>query len=145
MSVFNPTRLKRAAALLPQTATGSIFTITGGPVRVDTFFGLVVTATPATVNTLQVKNTPASGTPLNLSTAVSVASLEIGSHASLTDAAGGALIVGNAGTAPRPLDPGFVLNVGALQLVTTGSAATGTWVWYMLWTPLEASSLVTAA
>jgi hypothetical protein len=145
MTVLYNTRLVRAAALLPQTGTASIFTITGGLIRVDTFFGLAVTATPATVNTLQVKNTPAAGTPLAISTAVSVASLEAGSHVSLTDAAGGALVVGNAGTCPRPLDPGFIVNTGAIQLTTTGSAATGTWAWYLMYTPLEPNALCVAA
>ena|SRR5712691_4916950 len=145
MSIYYATRLKRIAALLPQATTASIFTITGGPVQVESFFGLVITATPGTANTLQVKNTPAAGTVLSLSTAVSVATLEAGSHASLTDAAGGALIVGNAGTCPRPLHPGFIVNPGALQLITTGSAVTGTWSWYLMYTPLEPGALAVAA
>src|SRR6266496_1180365 len=145
MSILYQNRVKRVAALLPAAATASIFTIGGGPVLVEAFFVLVVAATPATANALTVRNTPTSGTPLNLSTSVSVASLEAGSHVSLTDAAGGALIVGNAGTAPRPLHPGFVLNPGALQLTTTGTAVTGTWEWYLVYMPFVGAAFVVAA
>ncbi len=145
MSILYQNRVKRTAALLPATTTASIFTIAGGPVLVEAFFGLVVTATPGTTNTLAIKNTPSAGTPLTIGAATSVATLEAGSHVSLLDVVGGAVVVGNAGTPPRPLHPGFVLNPGALQLITTGTAVTGTWEWYMIYTPFVGASNVVAA
>lgn len=134
----------RAAALLPGTATGNIFTISGGRILVTALFGHAATIAPATTNTLKVSTLPTSGTGADLTTAVSVASKEAGSHVSLTNAVGGALIVGNAGTPPSVI-PGFIVNPGAITITTTGTAATGTWDWVLGYLPLDPGAAAAAA
>src|SRR5260221_6214470 len=93
-------QVTKAAQLQPATATGTLFTVTGGAVIIPSLFGLVATATPATVNTLSIGAAPTVGTAntAGIATAVSTASKEAGTWISVQPASGvaGALIVGPA-------------------------------------------------
>lgn len=136
--------VKRATALLPATTTGNIFTIGGGKVMVASLLGVCDVVSPATTNTLKISTLATGGTGADLSTAVSVASKEVGSTISLTNVVGGALLVQNAGTPASMLLP-FVLNPGSITITTTGTAATGTWSWYLQYVPLDDAAYVAAA
>jgi hypothetical protein len=139
----------RTAALLPQTTTGNIYTISGGRIMVVSLTGLVVAATPATVNTLAIGITPASGTAVNnsMAAAVSTASLEAGTMLSIGSTPGANLQVGtNAG---KPVQTtghaAWAIQAGTITLTTTGSAATGTIQWDLIYIPLDNGAQVTAA
>lgn len=139
----------RQAQLLPQTATGNIYTITGGRIMVVSLTGLVVVATPATVNTLAIGITPASGTAVNnsMAAAVSTASLEAGTMLSIGATPGASLQVGtNAG---KPVQTtghaAWAIQSGSITLTTTGSAATGTVQWDLIYIPLDNGAQVAAA
>lgn len=136
--------LKRATALLPATGTGAIFVVSAGRILVTGFLGCADVASPATTNTLKVSTLATGGTGADLSTAVSVASKEAGSTISLTNVVGGALLVQNAGTPASLLSP-FVLNPGSITVTTTGTAATGTWSWYLQYVPLDDNAYAAAA
>lgn len=139
-------RVTRAAALQPQTAQAAIFNVTGGKVLVTSIIGEVVVATPATVNTLKVTGNPTSGTDVDWCTATSTASKEAGSVITLPAAAGSALVVTAAGAgAVFPATIGWVAQIGTIDLVTSGSAATGTIKWTVTYVPLDAGAAVTAA
>lgn len=154
MSVSNPLgaltknvlgqQVSRATATLPATTQAAIFTITGR-VLVTALIGSVTTATGATATTLKVTGNPTSGTDVDLSTAVSVASKEIGTIITLgATTVGAALSVQNAGGAVLPLGTGVVLNAGTLDIVTSATN-TGSVKWDLMYVPLDAGASVTAA
>lgn len=138
----------RAAALLPATGTGNIFTVTGGRVLITSFLGVAVTASPATTNTLKVSVAPSGGgTGADLCTAVSVASKEAGSQILLPDPVASAsnLVVTTAGGNAAPSAHGFVVPAGTITLTTNGTAATGTWQWDLTYVPIDDGAAVSAA
>jgi hypothetical protein len=140
------TRVERAAALQPQTGQAAIFTISGGKVLVTGLVGQVVVATPATTNTLAVVGNPTAGTDVVWASAVSTASLEVGAIITLGVTSGGALVPKNAGGGNAISGyVGYVGNVGTLDLLTTGSAATGTIKWTLTYVPIDDGAAVAAA
>ncbi len=138
-------KVTRSAALLPQTGQAAIFNVTGGKVLVTSLVGEVVVVMPATVNTVKVTGNPTAGTDVDWTTATSTASKEVGSIISLPVTAGGALAVANAGGGNAIAPTGFVAQVGTIDLVTSGSAATGTVKWTLTYVPLDTGAAVTAA
>jgi hypothetical protein len=144
-SVVLGVSVSRAAALLPATTQAAIFTVAGGKVLVTSLVGEVVVVMPATTNTTKVTGNPTTGTDVDWTTAVSTASAEAGSIITLGVTAGGALVVKNAGGGNGLGYVGFVAQIGTLDLVTTGTAATGTVKWTLTYVPLDAGASVTAA
>lgn len=137
--------VNRTAALLPATTQAAIFNVVGGKVLITSLIGEVVVAMPATVNTVKVTGNPTAGTDVDWTTAVSTASAEAGSIITLGVTAGGALVVKNAGGGNGLGYVGFIAQIGTLDLVTTGTAATGTVKWLCTYVPLDAGATVTAA
>lgn len=137
-------RVTRAAALQPQTAQAAIFNVVGGKVMVTTLVGEVVVVTPATVNTLKVTGNPTAGTDVDWTSATSTASKEVGSIITLGVTAGAALVVANAGGGNATLDP-YIAQIGTIDLVASGSAATGTIKWILTYVPIDDGAYVTAA
>jgi hypothetical protein len=138
-------RVSRAAALLPATAYGALFTVAGGKVLITSLVGEVVVVMPATTNTVKVVGTPTAGTAVDWCTATSTASKEVGSVITLPGAQASALTVNNAG-AGNPISPtGQVAQIGTIGVTTSGTAATGTVKWTLTYVPLESGASVTAA
>lgn len=120
-------QVNRAAALLPATTQAAIFTVTGGKVLVTSLIGEVVVVMPATANVVKVTGNPTVGTDVDWCTTTSTASAEAGSTLSLGAAA---LAVKNAGGGSLGSTvPGYIAQIGTIDLVTTGTAATGTVKW----------------
>ena len=90
-------KVDKATAVLPATAYGALFTVAGGRVLVTGLIGEFTIAADATATTVKVTGTPTTGTAVDWTTAVAVTSKEIGSQMTLPAAAGGALVVTNAG------------------------------------------------
>lgn len=139
------TRVQRSAALLPATTQAAIFTVAGGKVLVTSLIGEVVVVMPATTNTLQIAGNPTAGTDVTWTTAVSTASKEAGSVITPGLTAGGALQVANAGAGNSIGPTGYVAQIGTIDLITTGTAATGTVKWTLTYVPLDDGATVTAA
>jgi hypothetical protein len=139
------TRVTRAAALQPQTGQAAIFTVTGGKVLVTSLIGEVVVATPATANTLAIAGNPTAGTDVTWASATSTASKEVGAIITPAVTAGGALVVANAGGGNAVAPTGYVGQIGSIDLVTTGSAATGTIKWTLTYVPIDDGAAVAAA
>jgi hypothetical protein len=134
--------VSRAAAALPSTTIGSIFTITGGRILIVSLTGQVVTLLSGT-NSTTVGLTPTwSGTsaPAALSSA-GVIPVAAGSPV-CSKLDGGALIVVASGSiiAPTP----WVAAAGAVT-ITTASTVTGTVSWDLIWIPLDTAAAVVAA
>ncbi len=136
-------RVSRATALLPQTATGNIFAVSGGRVLITGFVGQVDVVLSGTTNTLKVT---ASGT--DLCTAGTITSLAAGSQLMLPAAVGSALTVVNsaAGAVYMPVDStSLLVTAGSITVTTTGSQATGTVSWALTYVPWDDGASVTAA
>lgn len=139
------TRVDRATATLPQTATGAIFNVTGGRVLVTGLLGEVTVGTGATATTLAVTSTPTSGTAVTVATATSVASKEVGTQVTLPVTSGGAAVVSNAGGGGQlPAHAPYVIPVGSLG-ITTSAGNTGSLKWSITYVPLDDGATVTAA
>ncbi|MGM3000386.1 hypothetical protein ACS2TJ_26870, partial [Bacillus cereus group sp. BC312] len=67
----------RATAALPQSATGSLFTVTGR-VLVAALFGQVTTAIQSTDPVAKITGTPTAGTAVDIASTVDLSSLEVG-------------------------------------------------------------------
>jgi hypothetical protein len=139
-------KVSRATAALPQSATGNIFTITGGRIFVFALIGEVTTALGATATTLKVSSLPTIGSSLDLCTALTVTSFAAGVHFSLPSAAGSAL-VSDTGTGAGVQDIAtspWMLPAGAIT-ITTSASDTGSVKWDVVYVPLDDGVQVAAA
>jgi hypothetical protein len=142
-SLILGTSVSRAAALLPATTQAAIFTVAGGKVLVTSLIGEVVVVMPATANVVKVTGNPTAGTDVDWCTTTSTASAEVGATLSLGAAA---LAVKNAGGGSLgSIAPGYIAQIGTIDLVTTGTAATGTVKWTLTYIPIDDNAVVTAA
>jgi hypothetical protein len=139
-------RTDRATAALPQTATGSIFTVSGGRIVLTSLVGEVTTVLGATVTTLTVVSTPTTGAATTLASATAVTSSAVGSWFTLPATLGSALVVTPvAGAVALPTrDLGFLVPVGAIQL-TTSASDTGSVKWSLTYVPFDDAATVVAA
>ena len=142
------TLVTKAAQALPQTATATLYTVSGGSVLVTSLLGQVqAVATGATVTTLAVGLAPTTGTAATagVATATAITSREIGTWVGVQSSAGlaGALVVGaNAGAALFLHTPaGFVVPAGTITW-TTSASDTGQMAWYLTYVPLDTGASV---
>lgn len=139
------TKVDRATATIPQTATGSIFTVTGGRILVTGLVGEVTTAIGGVATTLAVTSTPTTGTAVTVASATAITSKEIGSIITLPVTAGTAAVVNNGGGGGQlPGHAPYVIPVGALG-ITTSASTTGAIKWSLTYVPLDDGATVAAA
>lgn len=136
----------KAATLVPQTATASIFRVNGGPCVIY-LLGRFTVAASGTATNLTVANTTGGaaadrGANTNLSSATAITSAAIGSLVQLGATVGAALTVG-AGAILLPA-AGMIVNPGTIDLTTSASNATATIAWSLYFVPLAGSAYVNA-
>lgn len=137
-------KVERAAAIVPQTATGAIFTVTGGRIIVTGIMGLVAVAGSATVTNLKLRSTPTVGSVADVSAAGLVTSAAIGTIISITGAASDATVVSTG--AGQILDStGVIIPTGSIGVNTDASNATLSVGWTLLWVPLDDGAVAVAA
>jgi hypothetical protein len=133
----------KAAQNLPQTATATLFTVSGGAVLVTGLLGLVTTALGATATNLTVGTANDSGASIIAAT-TTITSKPVGTIISPTSSAG----VGGAGSLSTAL---FVANypyaispflVTGNITWTTSASNTGQVKWYLWYIPLDLDALV---
>lgn len=137
--------LVRAAANLPQTATGNLFTIGGGPVC-GLVLGRVTTGLGASASVVRLINTPTLGAASDLSLAAGTSLTGFvagrwawfaGPNAALQVSPGAAAdepaMVAAGGT---PSAFGFILAPGTIALVASGNQ-TGQMEWHFFWQPMR--------
>jgi hypothetical protein len=115
------TLVTTAAAAFPQTATATLFTVTGGNIIVTCLLGEVTTVIVD-----------------GIATTTALTSAEVGTLVTVQPSSGlgGALVVGSlAGSAVFPGDP-FVVSAGTITW-TTGASHTGAMKWYLTYIPLD--------
>lgn len=145
------------AKALPATASGDIFSVSGGRVIITSLTGVVATALGATATTLSIGNKPtggasatttlcAAGTITSLAAGVSLAVPAAKASLLIIGAADGTLVWnGSSGAQGIPFANGGLALVpaGTIQ-VTTNATNTGTITWSCTWLPYDAGAVVAA-
>ena len=127
---------------VPTTPTVTLFTITGGPILVTEFVGVVTTNIGADATTCTIQNivtTPA-GT-VALSTAVNVETDAAGTAYTFTAATPGVLTPTTAGGLDQLPKNYWLVQVGTLKAAFSATT-TGNIKWYMVYKPLSPNSVV---
>lgn len=132
-----------APKALPQSTTGTIFTVTAGPVLVQELFGIVTTVVQAQATTIAFTSTATGLSAVTLSGNTSdLNAAAVGTVVSITGTLASQVVLsanqGHIGQAtPIFLGPG---TIG----VTTGASSTGAIQWYCRYTPLTAGAYIIA-
>jgi hypothetical protein len=133
--------VSRAAAALPSSTLGNIFTISGGRVLIVSLTGSVATLLSGT-NSTTIGVTPTGGAsaPAVLSSA-GIIPVAAGSPL-ISNLAGGALsvVVSGGVIAATPF-----LALAGVVTITTASTVTGTVSWELIYVPLDVAAQVVAA
>lgn len=132
--LLSGTQVVKAAQALPQTATGTLFTVFGGAVVVTGLLGLVASSLGATGTNLSVGTAPTGGTAKTdgIATATAVASLAAGT--TLTAPINGSAAVSTpsvplstvAQSNPNPFTAKVVITGGTMTNVSVNGATVGT-------------------
>lgn len=134
----------RATATLPATATGNIFTVSGGRILVVALIGQVTTVVQNQACTLAIGTAPTVGTGSTtaLGTASSIIAAPVGTHVSANP--GGATAVDLATQAGVAISSRFLVDVGNIT-ITTSATNTGSVKWDLAYVPFDTGASVVAA
>lgn len=137
------TKVTGGAKTLPATATGSLFTVTGGRVLITSIVGVVTTAIQAQANAVKLVATPSGNGAVNdLSATVDVNGLALGGLLSATGLAGDALVKSTGGGISALRNP-IVVAPGAIGL-NTAATNTGAVTWTITYVALDNGASVAA-
>jgi hypothetical protein len=136
-------RVDRATAALPQTATGGLFTVSGGRVLLTSIVGEVTTAIQNQANNTKLVATPTTGSVNDLSGTVDVANLGIGGLLGATGLAGDALVKSTGGGVSNLRNP-VIVAIGTIGL-SCAASNTGSVKWSLTYVPLDGGAAVAAA
>lgn len=138
------TKVDRATAALPQTATGSLFTVAGGRVLITSLVGRVTTSIQAQANAIKLVATPSGAGSVNdLSATVESNGLAAGGLLGITGLAGDAMVKSTGGGVSN-LRNSIVVAPGVIGL-NTAASNTGSVEWSLTYIPLDNGATVTAA
>lgn len=144
-------KIDRATATLPQTATGSIFTVAGGRVVVTSIVGEVTVALGATATSLNLVHTPTVGTVGDLCAATVCTSDSVGTLYSITGVPADLMSAEKIGGTVVPVDYNtglplrmLVLPIGAIGLKASASD-TGSVKWSITYVAYDNGASVVAA
>lgn len=135
----------KAAANLPQSATATLYTVSGGAVLVTSLIGIVTTVIQSSDPVLSLGTAPTVGTAVTngIATTTVLTSAEVGTIVTVASSAGlpTGLVVqataAKAGTAVfTSLSDSFVVSAGTITW-TTGASKTGALKWYLTYVPLD--------
>jgi hypothetical protein len=138
----------KAAQTLPQSATATLYTVSGGAVLVTGLIGVVTTVLPASDPVLSLGTAPTVGTAQTsgIATTTVLTSAEAGTLITVGASSGlpAALVVmataAKAGSAVFLANP-FVVSAGTITW-TTGASKTGALKWYLTYIPLDDAAAV---
>ena len=134
----------KTAQALPQTATGTLFTVSGGRVIVTSLIGTVSTAIQNQACTLALGTVPTTGTASStgIATATSIINLEAGTHLYLAATKGALTVNANAGAAAQIFGgSAYVVSAGTISW-TTSASNTGAISWALTYIPLDDGAAV---
>lgn len=134
--------VNRAAANLPQTATGNLFAVTGGRVVVTSIIGQVTTVIQAQANAVKLRATPTVGAVNDLSGTVDINAAAVGSLLAATGLAADALVLSTGGGISMGRNPILVAtgNIG----LNTAASSTGQIKWTLTYIAYDIGAAVAA-
>lgn len=127
--------VSKATAALPQTTTGTLFTVTGGRVLLTSIVGEVTTVIQTQANNMKLVATPTTGTAVDICAVLDVSAKEAGCLFGITGLFSDALVGANAGATVTQRNP-VVLPIGTLKLSCSASN-TGNVKWICTYIPLD--------
>lgn len=136
-------KVDRATATLPQTTTGSLFTVAGGRVLLTGIVGEVTVAVQNQANNTKLVATPTVGAVNDLSGTVDIANLAVGGLLGATGLAGDALVKSTGGGVSNLRNP-IIVAIGAIGL-SCAASNTGSVKWSLTYVPLDNGASVVAA
>jgi hypothetical protein len=135
--------VRKTALALPQTATSTLFTVSGGAVLVTGLLGLVTTAIQSSDPVLSLGTAPTVGTAVTngIATTTVLTSAEAGTWVTIGSSSGlptGLVVQATAAKAGTAVFPAaeFVVSAGTITWTTTASK-TGAMSWYLTYVPLD--------
>lgn len=137
-------QVTKTALALPQSATATLFTVTGGRVIVTSLIGTVSTAIQNQACTLALGTVPTTGTAAStgIATATSIINLEAGTHVYLPQTKGALTVNANAGAAAQMFaGAAYVVSAGTVSW-TTSASNTGAMSWALTYIPLDTGAAV---
>lgn len=135
----------KAAGNLPQSATATLFTVSGGAVLVTSLVGVVTTVIASSDPVLSLGTAPTVGTAQTsgLATTTVLTSAEAGTLVTVASSAGLPTALAVMATAAKAgsvvftsLSDAFVVSAGTITW-TTGASKTGAMKWYLTYVPLD--------
>lgn len=136
-------KVERVAGALPQTAAGSLFTVTGGRILLTSIVGQVTTVIQTQANNTKLQSVPTVGTAVDLCAVLDISAKEVGALFGVTGLFSDALVGANAGATVLPRN-GIVIPAGAIKL-SCAASNTGAAKWTITYVPLDAGVSVAAA
>ena len=134
------TKIDKATAALPQTASQTLFTVAGGRIILTSIVGEVTTAIQAQATTAKISAAPTTGTAVDLCATTDLTGKEVGTLLGITGTFATGLVASNAGATVLPAN-GLVIPIGVIRY-TTGASSTGSIKWTMTWIALDDGATV---
>jgi len=142
-SILLGSRVAGSAKTVPQNATQTIFTVSGGRVAVTSLVGQVTTQIGGTTPSAKIVSTPTTGTAVDVTSATAITGKEVGALVAVAGTVGTALNVQNAGAGALPT-AGVVIPIGTLGVNVSAADATGAIQWTLTYVPLDNGAQVVA-
>lgn len=133
-------RVDKATAALPQTATGTLFTVTGGRILLTSIVGEVTTVIQTQANNTKLVSTPTTGTAVDLCAVLDISADQVGCLYGITGTFATAMVGANAGATVLPSN-GIVIPVGTIGL-SCAASNTGSVKWSITYVPLDEGASV---
>jgi hypothetical protein len=139
-----------AAKTVPQNATQTVFTVTGGRILITAMYGLVSTVIAGTTPAAKYIATPTTGTLNDMCTTLAITSDEVGMMWQLPSAVGSALIgaasTGKSGSVSGNTGGlcGQIVAPGTIGFNVSAADATGAVIHTLLYVPLDVGASVAA-
>lgn len=141
-------RVQGAAKTVPQNATQTIFTVSGGRIMIGLLYGTVTTVIGGTTPAAKLVATPTAGTANDMCTTLTITNDEAGMMMVCPVAVGSALIgaasTGKSGSASGPGLGGQIVAPGTIGFNVSAADATGAVQWSLFYVPLDPGVTVVA-
>lgn len=137
-------RAHRGPALVPQTATGHLFKIRGGPVVIERIVGRCTTAGSATATNAKLTVTPTVGSAVDICANVAITSIAADTIFTITGTLANAGVLTADGAVIAQANAVYA-KAGYLDMITSASNATAKLEWEILYRPLRPGARVVPA
>ena len=136
-------RVLKASFTLPASASGALYTISGGRVLITSIVGEVTTIVQAQACNLKLISTPTTGTAVDMCAVVDINAKEAGCLLGITGVPATALVATNAGLTVQMYNY-QILPIGTINL-NTSATNTGATKWSLTYIPVDDGAAVVAA